>query len=163
MHDLSPLESGEPRTIAPKLPSDYFEVLTRAVFNAGLSWRVVHAHWPALADAFSDFDPEVVAGYDEQDVERLVADERLIQSAAKLAATTDNARTFMALVGEHDGFAGWVHSFADYESIDRALRKHFRYIGEFGAYWSLYTVGEPVPDYRAWAEQRGRSIPASLQ
>ena len=163
MHDFTPLESGAPRQITPTTPADHFEVLTRAVFNAGISWQVVQAHWSAIADAFADFDPDTVAGYDEQDVERLVADERLIQSHGKLAAIPDNARTFVHLVGEHDGFDTWLAGVGDYDARERALCRQFRYIGEFGAYWSQYTLQMDVPDYREWARSRGRTLPAGLR
>lgn len=159
MHDFTPLDSGAPRQITPRTPADYFEVLTRAVFNAGMTWRVVDAHWPALAEAFADFDPEIVAGYDEQDVDRLVADERLIQSRGKLAAVPANARTFVELADAHDGFDRWLAGMDDYDARERALCSHFRYVGEFGAFWSQYTLGVPVPDYREWARSRGRRLP----
>lgn len=163
MHDFIPHASGAPRQITPASPADYFEVLTRAVFNAGLSWQVVQAHWPALNEAFAGFDPEVVAGYDEHDVERLVADERLIQSRTKLAATPSNARTFVELASAHDGFDRWLDTLDSYEARERSLTRKFKYIGEFGAYWSLYTLQREVPDYRQWAEARGRKLPAHLR
>lgn len=163
MHDFTPHESGAPRQISPQSPADYFEVLTRAVFNAGMSWQVVQVHWPALAEAFADFDPDVVAGYDEQDVERLVADDRLIQSRGKLAAVPVNARRFVELSDAHGGFRAWLDAAGDYDQRERALRGTFSYIGEFGAYWSQYTWGMDVPDYRAWAHARGRKLPAHLQ
>jgi 3-methyladenine DNA glycosylase Tag len=163
MHDFTPHESGAPRQITPASPADYFEVLTRAVFNAGLSWQVVQAHWPALHEAFAGFDPEVVAGYDEHDIDRLVADERLIQSRTKLAATSANARTFMELATEHNGFDQWLDTLGTYEARERGLCRKFKYIGEFGAYWSLYTLRLEVPDYRQWAQARGRKLPAHLR
>lgn len=163
MHDFTPHESGAPRRITPAAPSDYFEVLTRAVFNAGMSWQVVQAHWPAIAEALADFDPDIVAGYDEQDVARLVADERLIQSPGKISAVPDNARAFVRLVGEHDSFDAWLAGVGDYDARERALRRRFRYIGEFGAYWAQYTLSMDVPDYRDWARSRGRTLPAALR
>lgn len=163
MHDFTPHESGAPRQITPATPSDYFEVLTRAVFNAGMSWQVVQAHWPAIVEAFADFDPGVVAAYDEHDVDRLVGDERLIQSRGKITATADNARTFVRLAGEHGGFDAWLTGVGDYDARERALRRQFRYIGEFGAYWAQYTLGMDVPDYREWARVRGRTLPAALR
>jgi 3-methyladenine DNA glycosylase Tag len=163
MHDLSPHASGEPRQIHPQAPADYFEVLSRAVFNSGLSWRVVDAHWPATAEAFADFDPDVVAGFDEQDIDRLLADDRLIRSRGKLAAIPVNARTFLQLTDEHRGFDRWLHAFADHDARERGLCRAFKYIGEFGAYWSLYTLGLDVPDYRDWALARGRQLPAHLR
>lgn len=163
MHDFAPHESGVPRQITPVSPNDYFEVLTRAVFNAGLAWRVVQSHWEALSDAFADFDPHVVAGYDEHDVDHLAADERLIQSHVKLAAVPVNARTFLDLADRHDGFDRWLDTFDDHDDRERALCRRFRYIGEFGAYWSLYTLKFDVPDHREWAEARGRDLPAYLR
>lgn len=163
MHDLSPLESGAPRQITPHDLSDYLEVLTRAVFNAGLSWQVVHAHWPAIARGFADFEPEIVAGFDEHDVERLMADERMIRSRRKIAATPENARALLDIAEAADGFAGWLHGFDDYDARERALRREFAFIGEFGAYWCMYTWQDDVPDYREWAEARNRSVPAFVQ
>jgi hypothetical protein len=163
MLDLSPLESGEPRRITPQRPRDYLEILSRAVFNAGLSWQVVDARWPAIAAAFADFEPDVVAGYDDQDVERLLADERLIRSPKKLAAVPVNARTLMGIVDEHDDVGRWLADFAGYEASERGLRRAFRYIGEFGAYWTLYSIGAEVPDYREWAAARGRKLPPHLR
>lgn len=163
MHDFTPHESGAPRQITPESPADYFEVLTRAVFNAGISWRVVQSHWPAIANAFADFDPDIVAGYDEQDVDRLVADERLIQSRGKIAAVAGNARTFVRLAADHGSVDAWLADVGGYDARERALRRQFRYIGEFGAYWAQYTLGMDVPDYRDWARARGRTLPAALR
>jgi 3-methyladenine DNA glycosylase Tag len=163
MHDLTPHDSGAPRQITPTTPSDWFEVLTRAVFNAGMSWQVVQSHWPATAAAFAGFDPQVVAGYDEQDVERLLTDDRLIRSRAKLAAVTANARTFMELADAHGDFPTWLRGLGDYDARERGLVRAFAYIGEFGAYWVQYTCGLDVPDHRAWARARGRSLPAHLR
>src|SRR5579862_1018776 len=45
-------------------PSDtraYLEQLTKAVFRAGLNWKVVENKWPGFMEAFHDFDPEYVA------------------------------------------------------------------------------------------------------
>ncbi len=163
MHDFTPHDSGAPRQITPTGPSDWFEVLTRAVFNAGMSWRVVQAHWPVTAEVFADFDPRVVAGYDEQDVERLAADERLIQSRSKLAAVPVNARTFVELADAHGDFVTWLTGLGDYDARERGLRRSFAYIGEFGAYWTQYTCRLDVPDHREWAEARGRTLPAHLR
>jgi 3-methyladenine DNA glycosylase Tag len=159
MHDFSPLPSGAPRQITPHSPADHFEVLTRAVFNAGLSWPVVQARWPALAKAFGEFDPTVVAQYGDDEIERLAANPRLIRSRIKIAATPVNARTFLELSEAHGGFEQWLEMLGDYDAMERALCRHFKYIGEFGAYWSLYTLRVGVPDHRQWARSRGRDLP----
>lgn len=163
MHDFTPHETGAPRQIKATTPADHFEVLTRAVFNAGLSWPVVQARWPAICEALAAFDPVVLAGYDEQDIDQLVADERIIRSRGKLEAVATNARTFLDVTDVHDGFAGWLATFEDYDAQERVLRRKFKYIGEFGAYWSLYTLRVDVPDYRDWTASRGRTLPENLR
>jgi len=45
-----------PRIVRPTL-SDHLGVMTRAVFQAGLSWAVIDAQWARLCDAFDGFDP----------------------------------------------------------------------------------------------------------
>jgi 3-methyladenine DNA glycosylase Tag len=162
MHDFSPYPSGTPRQITPGSPSDYFEVLTRAVFNAGLSWQVVQARWPALAEAFAGFDPSVVAHYGDHEIDRLAADARLIRSRIKLAAVPVNARTFLELSEVHGGFDQWLDALGDYDAKERALCRQFKYIGEFGAYWSLSTLQIEVPDHRRWARSRGRELPSFM-
>ena len=163
MHDFTPHESGAPRQIIAQMPADFFEILTRAMFNAGLSWQVVQARWPAMADALAGFDPVVLAGYDEHDIDQVLADDRVIRNRGKLGAVPVNARTFLKLSDRSDGFRGWLDSFDEYDARERALRQMFKYIGVFGAYWTRYTLEMDVPDYRDWAAARGRTVPAQLQ
>ena len=60
---------------------------------AGLSLRLN----PGKARAFAGFDPTVVAGYDEHDVERLLGDAGLVRNRQKIEATIANARALLAL------------------------------------------------------------------
>ena len=46
-----------PEVVAPRALADYFEVMTRAVFQAGVSWKQIAQPWEAYRAAFSDFDP----------------------------------------------------------------------------------------------------------
>ena len=60
-----------PERITPKKLSDYLDVMTRAVFQSGISWRVVDAKWAGTRAALFDFDPERVADLTPEDVDRL--------------------------------------------------------------------------------------------
>src|SRR5690349_750363 len=62
-----------PEVIQPASSGDYFEVMTRAVFQAGVSWKQIATHWDAYREAFAGFDPTAVAAYDDFDVERVLA------------------------------------------------------------------------------------------
>ena len=90
-----------------------FERLSLEAFQAGLSWATILRKRPALRDAFADFEPDAVARFTARDVERLLADGRIIRNRAKIEATVSNARAAVALRDAPDvdgGLAGLVWS-----------------------------------------------------
>jgi DNA-3-methyladenine glycosylase I len=74
-----------------------FERLSLEAFQSGLSWATILRKRPAFRKAFDDFDPDTVAGYDESDVERLMADAGIVRNRRKVEATITNARATVAL------------------------------------------------------------------
>jgi DNA-3-methyladenine glycosylase I len=151
-----------PRQITPAGPADYLEVMTKAVFQSGISWQVVEAKWPGFREAFDGFDPETIAAYGGDDVERLAADTRIIRNRRKIEATLTNAEKLLELERSPGGFAGWLRSHPDFEATVAALRSEFRFLGDTGAYYFLYVVGEPVPSHEEWMKthQLGRATRA---
>ena len=47
-----------PDQIEVKSLDDYLEVMSKAVFQSGMSWKVVEAKWSTTREAFHDFDEE---------------------------------------------------------------------------------------------------------
>jgi hypothetical protein len=139
-----------PQQITPTGPADYFDVLTKAVFQSGLSWQVVETKWPGFREAFAGFDPATVAAFTDDDIERLAADTRIVRNRKKIEATVTNAQRMLELGSDDDGFAGWLRSRGDFEATVAALRAEFRFMGDMGAYFFLYVVGEPVPTREEW-------------
>lgn len=95
--------------------ADLLERIVLEGFQSGLSWRTVLHKRPAFNAAFADFDPQTVAGFDERDVTRLLADAKIVRNRQKIQAAITNAR---AVVGLHE--AGqtltdtvWAHAPAD--------------------------------------------------
>ncbi len=140
-----------PTQITPTDLADYLGVITRAVFQSGISWRVVEAKWSGFREAFAGFDPTAVAAFDDDDVERLVADQRIIRNRRKIEATVTNAQAMLALEDRPGGFLGWLRGQDDFDATVAALRGEFRYLGDLGAYYFLYVVGEDVPSHDEWA------------
>lgn len=140
----------EPKRIEPKGPADYLDVLTRAVFQSGISWRVVEAKWPGTTEALGGFEPEHVADLSPADVDELAADTRLIRNRAKINATVENAETVLALGREHGSFKKYLRSFPSYDALQADLVKRFKFLGPLGAYWFLYVVGEQTPPHEEW-------------
>ena len=144
-----------PQQITPTRPADYLEVMTKAVFQSGMSWQVVEAKWPGFREAFDGFDPAKIAGYTGDDVERLAADARIIRNRRKIEATLSNAERILEIERSPGGFAGWLRSHGDFEATVAALRSEFRFLGNTGTYYFLYVVGEPVPSHEEWMKSHG--------
>ncbi len=79
------------------------ELLERLVlegFQSGLSWATVLRKRPAFREAFAHFSPDVMAAFDEQDVERLMSDARIIRNRRKIDSAVANARATIVLRSE---------------------------------------------------------------
>ena len=74
-----------------------FERLSLEAFQSGLSWATILAKREAFRSAFAGFDPDVVARYGDDDVERLMADASIVRNRAKIEATIANAAATVAL------------------------------------------------------------------
>lgn len=77
--------------------SALFERLALEAFQSGLSWLTVLRKRPAFREAFAGFDPEAVAAFTEDDVDRLLQDARIIRNRRKIEATIANARAIAEL------------------------------------------------------------------
>jgi DNA-3-methyladenine glycosylase I len=80
-----------------------FEKLSLEGFQAGLSWITILRRRPTFRAAFSGFEIDTVAAFDEGDVERLMNDPGIIRNRAKIEATISNARVTQRLVRDDPG------------------------------------------------------------
>ena len=143
-----------PEIIQPTSLSDYLEIMTKAVFHSGISWRVVEAKWPGIKEAFKDFDTDVVAGFSEPELDELAQDTRVIRNRRKLSAIVSNAQRMVELEEEHGGFQKYLRSRPDFSSTVQDIRKQFNFMGDTGTYFFLYVVGEEVPPHDEWFAAR---------
>jgi DNA-3-methyladenine glycosylase I len=142
-----------PKQIKPKQLADYLEVMSKAAFQAGISWQVVEAKWPGTREAFDNFDPGVITKYTGTKMAQLLEDKRVIRNHLKLEAIVFNARRMLELDTKYGGFRKYLRSFGSYDELAKDLRKNFKFLGEMGVYYFLYVVGEKVPDWEEWAEK----------
>ena len=153
---------GPPSQYTAKTLDDYLEHLSKGVFQAGISWRVVDAKWPSIRKAFRGFDVERVARMSDRDIDALVKDERVIRSRPKIAAVVHNAGELLALE-RAGGFKKHLKSFPDYETLATDLKKRFKFVGDSGVYHFLWTVKHPVPDWRDWSRAHGKDWEAKAK
>ena len=88
---------------------ELFERMSLEAFQSGLSWLIILRKRERFREVFADFDPEVVAGFGEADVERLLQDAGIVRNRMKIEATIGNARTLLAL---DESFSDLLWSFA---------------------------------------------------
>jgi 3-methyladenine DNA glycosylase Tag len=139
-----------PEPIEPQSLADYLAVMSRAVFQAGLSWKMIETRWDDYLRLFEGFDPTLVAAFDGGDVERIMTDGGVVRTYKKIVATIENARTLLELERAPGGFRAHLHAFESYAALATDLRKRFKFMGELSAYYFLFRVGEPVPRFEVW-------------
>jgi DNA-3-methyladenine glycosylase I len=144
------MDGKPPPRKKPRSLSGYLEALSRPVFQAGISWRVIDAKWDGIREAFALFDPPTVARFRARDVQRLLNDRRVVRSRPKIVATIDNAQALLELDKEHHGFGRYLSSRGSFEETVADLKREFRFIGDSGAYHFLYAVDRPVPPHDQW-------------
>lgn len=89
-----------------------FEKLILDGFQAGLSWRTILYKRENFRRAFDGFLPDKIARYTSKKVERLLQDEGIIRSRAKIEATIGNARAYLTIMeNRNDGFSGLLWDF----------------------------------------------------
>ncbi len=130
-------------------PTDdgYFENMTRVIFQGGLNWKVIDRKWANFRVAFKNFSIEIVADYDDSDVERLLNDAGIVRNRAKILATIANARQFQAIQRNHGSFQDYLDSLDksdNHAQVVKELMKKFSRLGASSAQIFLYSVGEKI-------------------
>lgn len=153
--------------------SGIYERISLEAFQSGLSWSTILRKREAFRAAFCDFDPEAVAGFGDDDVERLMADAGIVRNRRKIHAAITNARATLGLRNE-GGLVDFVWSFApqthqrpasmsdvpavsdESKALAKALRsKGFAFVGPTTMYALMQAIGlvddhplglsEPIP------------------
>lgn len=148
-----PSEQGAPPQIEPKSLDDYLEIQTKAVFQSGMSWKVVEAKWPTTREALDEFQVGAIASYGPERIAALGDDTRVIRNKRKLAAIVENARKMIELDDLHDGFKNYLRSFDNFYDLMADVRKQFKFMGPVGIYYWLWVVGEDVPPHDEFSER----------
>ncbi len=127
-------------------------------FQAGLSWMTILRKREAFRKAFYKFDPKKVARMDEADIARLLQNEAIIRSRAKIEATIGGARIYLAMKDEGEDFGAWIWKMAGgkpiqnhgplpaktplSEEISAALKKRgFKFVGPVIVYAWMQAIG----------------------
>lgn len=88
-----------------------FEKICLEGFQSGLSWSTILNKREAFREVFAGFDPSIVAGYGDRNVERLLGDARIVRHRGKIESTIRNAGRVADLVAEFGSLSAYVWTF----------------------------------------------------
>jgi 3-methyladenine DNA glycosylase Tag len=122
----------------------YFSQMSLRIFQAGQKHSLVAAKWPAFEEVFFGFDPRRVRAMPDEDLEALLADERIIRHWGKLKATHANAGAMCEVIEAHGSFGAYV---ADWEpgnivALWDDIAKRFKQMGGASTPYFLRMVGK---------------------
>ena len=139
-----------------------FEFLMLEAMQCGLSWTLMIKKREVFRRCFDGFDYELIAGYDDHDIERIMNTEGMIKSRRKIEAVINNARRFIEIRREFGSFSEYIWGFSDGKTIiyegreagaviaKNALsdkiaadlrRRGFKYLGSVTVYSHLQACG----------------------
>lgn len=82
----------------------HFEFLILEGAQAGLSWATILKRRLGYKLAFLDFEPEKVARFDNDDIDRLMQDPGIIRNRLKIRSAINNAQRFLEVQKEFGTF-----------------------------------------------------------
>ncbi|MBX3375919.1 MAG: DNA-3-methyladenine glycosylase I [Phycisphaeraceae bacterium] len=88
-----------------------FEFILLEGAQAGLSWSTILAKRENYREAFEGFDPVRVARFTPAREAKLLLNEGIVRNRLKVASAAINARAFLKVQDEFDGFAPYIWSF----------------------------------------------------
>ena len=100
-----------------------FEAIVLDGAQAGLSWLTILKKRERYRRAFSGFDPQKVARFDDRRVEQLLGDDGIVRNRLKIRSAIANARAFLAIQEEFGSFDAFIWGFVDGKSKQNAWRR----------------------------------------
>ncbi len=138
---------GKPQSRAAlaKTPDGFFlSMIAKQIFRAGFVWKIVEHMWPGTEEAFGGFEPEIVAGFGDMEIEELANDPRLIRHRAKIESICENARWMVRIAAEHGSFAKFLADWPDDDVVGlwQELRKSGSRLGGMTGPFFLRQIGK---------------------
>ena len=135
-----------PAEIAAMRDDRILAEMTRRIFYAGFSSKVIDDKWPAFEKGFRNFAPKACAFMSEAHFDALMADRGIVRNGAKIKAVQVNAQFLLDLAAEHGSaarfFAAWPDS--DYAALLEILKTRASHLGGDAAGRFLRAIGKPA-------------------
>lgn len=94
-----------------------FELLVLESFQAGLSWECVLNKREDFRKAFDNFDYKKIAKYDDNKINELLLNEKIIRNKLKINSAINNSKVFQSIQKEFGSFSKYIWSFTNNKTI----------------------------------------------
>jgi DNA-3-methyladenine glycosylase I len=139
-----------------------FEFLILEGAQAGLSWSTILNKRAGYRKNFADFDAEKVARFTKKRIDKILQDPGIVRNKLKVNSAVSNAKAFLKLQEEHDGFCNYIWQFVDgkpkqtrrksmsdipatsdeSDALSKDLKKHgFKFVGSTIIYAHMQATG----------------------
>jgi len=88
-----------------------FEMLILEGAQAGLSWITILRKRENYRNAYDNFEAKKIARYDQKEIKELLANEGIVRNKLKIAASIDNAKSFLEIQKEFGSFDAYIWKF----------------------------------------------------
>lgn len=118
--------------------------MVRRVFRAGLKHSLVDSKWPEFEKAFFGFDPEKISLMNDEQLENLMQNEKLIRHWGKIKSTRINAMLVHEKAQEHGSFASFIAEWPEENIIGlwELLKKQGNQLGGNSGSYFLRMIGK---------------------
>ncbi len=100
-----------------------FEFLILEGAQAGLSWSTILGKRAGYRKNFADFDASKVARFTDKRIEKILKDPGIVRNRLKVNSAVTNARAFLKVQEEFDGFCNYIWQFVGGKPKQNKLRR----------------------------------------
>ena len=115
-----------------KNDNELFGRLILEINQAGLSWNTILQKYDGLKEAYSNFNIEQVASYNEENIANLMTNKNIIRHELKIRSIVYNAHQILGIQKEFGTFKNWIllQNQISIENWVKLFKKNFKFVGK---------------------------------
>ncbi len=132
------------RTLAKVGDDRFLSQMTKCVFQAGFSWKVIESKWDDFETVFQQFDPRKMAFLNDEELESIGKDTRVVRNMQKIITVPRNARFILDVAESHGSFAKFIANWplSDQTGLWEVFKKQGSRLGGTTAQYFLRFMGK---------------------
>ena len=122
----------------------WLSMMTKCVFRAGFSWKVIAHKWDGFEVAFEHFSIGRCAVMDDEWLDQLVSDKRIVRNGQKIMTVQKNASMIAHYASQNSGFGQFIADWPvdDYINLVTMLKNEGGRLGGTTGQYFLRNMGK---------------------